>query len=270
MNSIPSEPHLEHEVDREDREQDRDGEDEEDEGHQHRHLLLARQLQQPALGVFAGILSLGPQHLGKRRAALERDRELVDAAGEGRQLQFVGAPPQRLREGRARRDIGEHRREFARQFPAADARDAAQSGFLKAWLGLRHVDPSRPFQPWLLTIVANEARNRRRARRRWLARVLPEDRIDLLTDPEVTPEQRVEQQDETANVLRHMVAMDETDRVTLWCRHVLGLSERETAEVMGCAVGTVKSRAHRAMERLREQLHQAGVPAGTGGGEHHE
>lgn len=151
-----------------------------------------------------------------------------------------------------------------------DARDAAQSGFLKAWLGLRHVDPSRPFQPWLLTIVANEARNRRRARRRWLARVLPEDRIDLLTDPEVTPEQRVEQQDETANVLRHMVAMDETDRVTLWCRHVLGLSERETAEVMGCAVGTVKSRAHRAMERLREQLHQAGVPAGTGGGEHHE
>lgn len=151
-----------------------------------------------------------------------------------------------------------------------DARDAAQSGFLKAWLGLRHVDPSRPFQPWLLTIVANEARNRRRARRRWLARVLPEDRIDLLTDPEVTPEQRVEQQDETANVLRHMVAMDETDRVTLWCRHVLGLSERETAEVMGCAVGTVKSRAHRAMERLREQLRQAGVPAGTGGGEHHE
>lgn len=148
-----------------------------------------------------------------------------------------------------------------------DARDATQSGFLKAWLGIRRVDPARPFQPWLLTIVANEARNRRRSRRRWLARVLPEDRIELLAEPDPSPEQDVEQRDEAAAVLGHLGQMDETDRMTLWCRYVLDLGEQETAAVMGCAVGTVKSRTHRAMERLRSRLRETGMLAGMEGGE---
>src|SRR5439155_25301581 len=46
---------------------------------------------------------------------------------------------------------------------AADAEDAAQEGFIKAYRALdRHRDGA-PLRPWLLTIVANEARNRRRA-----------------------------------------------------------------------------------------------------------
>jgi RNA polymerase sigma-70 factor (ECF subfamily) len=148
-----------------------------------------------------------------------------------------------------------------------DARDAAQSGFLKAWVAIGDVDPARPFQPWLITIVANEARNRRRARRRWLARVLPEDRIELLTAPEPPPDQDVAQRDEAERILRELTQMDETDRMTLWCRYVLGLGEQETADVLACAVGTVKSRTHRAIERLRARLRDAGVLDGTEGGE---
>ena len=45
----------------------------------------------------------------------------------------------------------------------ADAEDAAQSGFVKAFYALDRFQPDRPFRPWLLKIVANEARNRRRA-----------------------------------------------------------------------------------------------------------
>ena len=41
-------------------------------GHEHRHLLLARDLEQFALGFVPGVLRLGAQHLGERRAALER------------------------------------------------------------------------------------------------------------------------------------------------------------------------------------------------------
>ncbi|MDQ3613600.1 MAG: sigma-70 family RNA polymerase sigma factor [Chloroflexota bacterium] len=142
---------------------------------------------------------------------------------------------------------------------AEDAHDATQTAFLKAWLHIGRVDAERSFQPWLLTIVANEARNRRRARGRWLARMLPEDRIELLAEPGPTPEQQVEHKDEARAVLRHLAAMEETDRMTLWCRYVLGLREEETADVMGCPVGTVKSRTHRAMERLRTRLRQAGM-----------
>jgi RNA polymerase sigma-70 factor (ECF subfamily) len=146
-----------------------------------------------------------------------------------------------------------------------DARDVTQSGFLKAWLGIGTVDPSRPFQPWLLTIVANEARNRHRSRRRWLARVLPEDRVELLAETGPSLEQAVSDRDEAATVLRELARLEETDRMTLWCRHVLDLSEQETAAVMACAVGTVKSRTHRALQRLRARLGEAGMPAREGG-----
>jgi len=46
---------------------------------------------------------------------------------------------------------------------AADAEEAAQDAFVKAWRALPRFDRTRPFRPWLLAIVANEARNRRRA-----------------------------------------------------------------------------------------------------------
>ena len=46
---------------------------------------------------------------------------------------------------------------------AADAEDAAQEGFVKAHRALGRFRRGAPFRPWLLQIVANEARNRRRS-----------------------------------------------------------------------------------------------------------
>lgn len=152
---------------------------------------------------------------------------------------------------------------------ADDARDAVQTAFLKAWLAIQEVDATRPFQPWLLTIVANEARNRRRARRRWLERLAPAATIDLLVEPAPLPEAEAVRRDEAATILRHLAAMAETDRLTLWCRYVLELGEQETADILGCAVGTVKSRSHRALERLRARLQEAGVQARGAGGDDH-
>ena len=61
---------------------------------------------------------------------------------------------------------------------AADAEDAAQEGFVKAWYALPRFRAGAPFRPWLLAIVANEARNRRRSGRRQddLALRVAEDR----------------------------------------------------------------------------------------------
>ena len=49
---------------------------------------------------------------------------------------------------------------------SADAEDAAQEGFVKAWYALPRFRAGSPLRPWLLAIVANEARNRRRSGRR--------------------------------------------------------------------------------------------------------
>ena len=46
---------------------------------------------------------------------------------------------------------------------AADAEDAAQEGFMRAYLALGRFREGEPFRPWLLQVVGNEARNRRRA-----------------------------------------------------------------------------------------------------------
>ena len=46
---------------------------------------------------------------------------------------------------------------------AADAEDAVQAGFVKAWAALPRFRTGAPFRPWLLRIVANEAHNRRRS-----------------------------------------------------------------------------------------------------------
>jgi RNA polymerase sigma factor (sigma-70 family) len=45
----------------------------------------------------------------------------------------------------------------------ADAEEAAQDGFVKAYRALGRFRSGSPFRPWLLAIVANEARNRRRS-----------------------------------------------------------------------------------------------------------
>ena len=46
---------------------------------------------------------------------------------------------------------------------ASQAEDAAQTGFIKAYRALGRFRVGEPFRPWLLTIVANEARNQRGA-----------------------------------------------------------------------------------------------------------
>src|SRR5439155_13647115 len=46
---------------------------------------------------------------------------------------------------------------------AGEAEDAVQDGFIKAWRALGRFRRGAPLRPWLLQIVANEARNRRRS-----------------------------------------------------------------------------------------------------------
>jgi RNA polymerase sigma factor (sigma-70 family) len=151
---------------------------------------------------------------------------------------------------------------------AGDAEDAAQEAFVKAFRALRTFRDGAPFRPWLLRIVANEARNRRRAARR-------RDRLALRLAAEhdrpsggaaPSPEAAVLGAQEREALVQAMNAMREGDRLVLGYRFFLGLSEAETARVLGCAVGTVKSRQSRALRRLRDLLPALVRPEGSTGG----
>jgi RNA polymerase sigma-70 factor (ECF subfamily) len=134
---------------------------------------------------------------------------------------------------------------------AADAEEAAQDGFVKAHRALGRFRLGEPFRPWLLAIVANEARNRRRARGRRATLAL---RAAEPGAPGEDPEEAALGSERRARLLTAVEGLRDDDRDVLACRYFLELSEEETAAALGIARGTVKSRTHRALVRLQEEL----------------
>jgi RNA polymerase sigma factor (sigma-70 family) len=133
-----------------------------------------------------------------------------------------------------------------------EAEDAVQDAFVKAFRKLATFRPDAEFRPWLFTIVANEARNRRRSENRRTSLVL-----------------RVHQQPVAIGAASDTLAIDHEQRQRLVAavtdlpdhhrevvalRFFAGLSESETAQVLSCPLGTAKSRLSRALDALRSAL----------------
>ena len=139
---------------------------------------------------------------------------------------------------------------------AADAEEAAQDGFVKAYRALGRFRRGAPLRPWLLRIVGNEARNRRRSaarRERLTLRAATQDRPgDAVPSPEAAHHARESHERLLAAVGR----LSDEHRDAVACRYFLELSEEETAAALGIRKGTVKSRLSRALERLRETLEE--------------
>ncbi len=137
--------------------------------------------------------------------------------------------------------------------PETDADDAVQEAFLKAYAALSRFRVDAPFRPWLLRIVANEARNRRRSagRRAGLAQ-----RVGDAAGPRVEPSPEATfLADETRTALLAAInGLRDEDREVIGARYLLDLSEAETAEALGIPKGTVKSRTSRALDRLRQRF----------------
>jgi RNA polymerase sigma factor (sigma-70 family) len=141
---------------------------------------------------------------------------------------------------------------------AADAEDAAQEAFIKARAALGRFREGAPFRPWLLTIVANEARNRRRAAGRRLAlagRVAASETRAAVPLPEAEALAGDDRR-ELAAALKQL-APDHREVIVL--RYLLDLSEAECAAALRCRPGTVKSRLSRALAKLRTEMETARV-----------
>ncbi len=137
---------------------------------------------------------------------------------------------------------------------AADAEDAAQDAFVKAWRALPRFRSGAPFKPWLLRIVANEARNRRRSAGRRAELTLRAAAAQPSGDAAPSPEAAALDRGRRDELLRHVQSLAERDRDVIACRYFLELSEQETAAVLGVRVGTVKSRTARALARLQAEV----------------
>ena len=128
-----------------------------------------------------------------------------------------------------------------------DAQDVAQETFVRAWQNLPRFDRSRPLRPWLFRIAANLASNRRRSAARYLAALVRTVQVGDSRGVEEQGAQHIESQQLWQAVRR----LASADQQIIYLRYFLDLSVTETAETLQVAEGTVKSRSHRALDRLR-------------------
>ncbi|OGO31660.1 MAG: hypothetical protein A2Z16_04220 [Chloroflexi bacterium RBG_16_54_18] len=131
-----------------------------------------------------------------------------------------------------------------------DAEDITQETFVRAARYLDRFDLERPLRPWLLKIGSNLARNRYRTASRYMAAI---GRL-FQSEPEVplkTIEDIAAQEQESQALWQAVRRLSRPDQEILYLRYFLDLSVDETTEAIGRAHGTIKSRCHRAINRLR-------------------
>jgi RNA polymerase sigma factor (sigma-70 family) len=136
---------------------------------------------------------------------------------------------------------------------ATDAEEAAQEGFVKAYRALGRFRPGAAIRPWLLQIVANEARNRRRSAGRRARLELRIATQDPSGDAAPSPEGALLDAERRSALMAAVNSLREEERLVIGLRYFLDLSEGETAATLGIRVGTVKSRLSRGLARLRER-----------------
>jgi len=143
----------------------------------------------------------------------------------------------------------------------ADAADAAQEVFLKAFKGIRSFRQGSSLKTWLYRIAIREALNHRR----WFKRHLQKN-VSIDAEPEdgsapldiedlgATPYDQLASHEIQVAVQSALQQVPEVFRSAVILRDIEGLSYEEVAEVLECSVGTVKSRILRGRRHLKEIL----------------
>ena len=145
-----------------------------------------------------------------------------------------------------------------------EAKDVTQEAFVRAYQAIGSFRSEAKFSTWLLTIVTNLCRNRRRwwARRKRYVITSLDDPVETeegsvaqeIEDPSPTPADEAQRTELKQQLAAALGDLDEDSRAVVVLRDVQGLSYEEIAQVLRCRVGTVKSRLNRARLRLKAML----------------
>lgn len=145
----------------------------------------------------------------------------------------------------------------------ADAEDLTQEAFLRAYRFFDRYNREMPFENWLYRIISNvfidELRKRPKARGQSLDQPLPNTGSDSeirLEIPDVTgdPAYTMLQTSLDEPLQRALNALPHDFKEAVILADVEGMSYEEIADVMGCSLGTVRSRLHRGRKMLRNRL----------------
>lgn len=141
---------------------------------------------------------------------------------------------------------------------AAEAEDATQETFLRAYRQLQRYDSSRPFKTWLLAIGSHHCIDRLRRRRPNQLSLdgEPDNEQVALSDPCPNPEEVSLEREQSARIQALLAGLAPEDRSVIVMRYWHDLSYEEIAEATGHTVSAVKSRLHRARAAMAVRLRQ--------------
>lgn len=135
---------------------------------------------------------------------------------------------------------------------SAEAEDAAQETFIKAYRGLSRYDPQRSFTNWILSIASHHCIDQLRRRRLPLISIDEGFSGSLLIDSAMGPEPSMETYEHQVRVQRLLGALRPKDRAAVIMRYWYDFSYAEIAEALSTSIPGIKSRLHRARRELAE------------------
>lgn len=196
------------------------------------------------LAIVGGVLSLvGRSGAGPPRSeAVEADESLFArlVGGDLRAFDELYRRPARHLHGFIRRELPD----------LVEAEDVVHDAFLAVLKEGRRHTVTRAFRPWLFQVARHLCLNRARSGRRAAAAT---DRAQAIAPPEAPhPEAQLSDREESEK-LRRALARLPAELSELYALRASGLQYEELAEVLDIPVGTVKSRMHLMVKRLREE-----------------
>jgi RNA polymerase sigma-70 factor (ECF subfamily) len=123
----------------------------------------------------------------------------------------------------------------------ADAADAVQDALLKTWQSLDSLRDPKVFPAWFRRIVIRSATGGAQGRQRLVE-------LDLEAP---APADTLEREFDRRQLARAFARLEPKDRVLLTLHHYWQMPVAESAALLGLPEGTVRSRVHHALERLR-------------------
>lgn len=146
----------------------------------------------------------------------------------------------------------------------ANAEDLAQDAFINAFKNISKFREECSFSSWVYRITLNLWKNKVKYnnRRSFLSYFSLDKPVETdegefsaeLPDPSANPEAELEEARKSENVQKALNELDEQSRMMIIFRDIEGRNYEEIAGLLGCPLGTVKSRIARARESLREKL----------------
>ena len=138
----------------------------------------------------------------------------------------------------------------------ADARDLTQEAFLRVYRAWQSFKPGTSFLSWIYRIVTNLHRDELRRRKGRYLEEIPEDYDTQFFGGErplaVTPIDEYVDSQFSEPLAKALDKLGEEQRQIVMLADVEGFSYQEIAGIVGCSVGTVRSRLHRARGSLRK------------------